>query len=95
MAAIVASVTVLFISKAKQKKVEEFKECLNTYITAANKQTLTTKIIDNLIVAMDKLKRSTRKKVVVEFSTEELAALVGETVISPASQSYNPVPSQP
>lgn len=76
LTAIVAGVTVRLVSKAKQKKVEEFKACLNNYITAANEQTLTTEIIDNLIAAMDKLKRSTRKKVVVEFSTEELAALV-------------------
>ena len=74
--AIVAGVTVRLISKAKQKKVEKFKTCLNTYITAANEQTLTAEIIDNLIAAMDSLKHSTRKKVVVEFSTEELTALV-------------------
>ena len=74
--AIVAGVTVRLISKAKQKKVEHFKECLNAYITAANKQTLNAEVINNLIAAMDKLKRSTRKKVVIEFSTEELSNLI-------------------
>ncbi len=74
--AVVAGVTVRLISKAKRKKVEEFKRCLNTYITAVNEQALDTAIIDNLIAAMDKLKGKLRKKVVVEFSTYELTALI-------------------
>lgn len=73
---VAAGVTVHFFSKAKQKKVQAFKECLNAYIIAASEQTLSTNIIDNLVDAMDNLKYFTRKKVAVEFSTEELSALV-------------------
>ena len=76
LAIAVAGVTVHLVNKASQKKVEEFKLHLNAYITAVNEQSLTTEIIDNLIAAMDGLKKSTRKKICIQFSTDELASLV-------------------
>ena len=74
--AIVTGLTIHFINRASQKKVEEFKRCLNEYVSAANELKLTTEIIDNLIEAMDKLKLLTRRRVRIQFSTNELAALV-------------------
>ena len=41
-----------------------------------NEHRLTIETIDELITAIDKLKRSVRKKIVVEFSTDELSALI-------------------
>ena len=76
LASLVAGLTIKFISKSKQKKVDEFKACFNNYIEAINAQKLTTEVIDELIAAIDNLKRSVRKKVVVEFSTDELSALI-------------------
>ena len=76
LAIAVAGVTVHLINKASQKKVEEFKLHLNAYITAVNEQSLTTEVIDNLIVAMDGLKKTTRKKICIQFSTDELSLLV-------------------
>ncbi len=76
LATLVTGITIKFINKAKQKKVDEFKQCLNNYIEAVNEQRLTVEIIDELISAIDNLKKSVRKKVVVEFSTDELSALI-------------------
>lgn len=76
LAITVTGVTIRMISKSNQKKVEEFKHKLTNYITAVNEQTLTVEIIDDLIASMDKLKRSTRKKVCIQFSTDELSALI-------------------
>ena len=76
LAITVASITIHLISKASQKKVEEFKLQLNNYISAVNEQKLTTEVIDQLISAMDNLKKSTRKKVCIQFSTNELASLI-------------------
>ena len=76
LAIAVAGVTVHLVNKASQKKVEAFKLNLNAYISAVNEQSLTTEVIDNLIVAMDGLKKSTRKKICIQFSTDELASLV-------------------
>ena len=73
---IIAGITIHYINRANQKKVEEFKRCLNEYVSAANELILTTEIIDNLIEAMDKLKWITRRRVRIQFSTNELAALV-------------------
>lgn len=73
---IIAGITIHYINRANQKKVEEFKRCLNGYVSAANELKLTTEIIDNLIEAMDKLKLLTRRRVCIQFSTNELAALV-------------------
>lgn len=73
---LVTGITIKFVNKAKQKKVDEFKRCLNNYIQAVNGQRLTIETIDELITAIDKLKRSVRKKIVVEFSTDELSALI-------------------
>ena len=76
LATLVTGITIKFVNKAKQKKVDEFKRCLNNYIQAVNEQRLTIETIDELITAIDKLKRSVRKKIVVEFSTDELSALI-------------------
>ena len=76
LATLVTGITIKFVNKAKQKKVDEFKRCLNNYIQAVNEQRLTIETIDGLITAIDKLKRSVRKKIVVEFSTDELSALI-------------------
>ena len=76
IATLVTGITIKFVNKAKQKKVDEFKRCLNNYIQAVNEQRLTIETIDELITAIDKLKRSVRKKIVVEFSTDELSALI-------------------
>ena len=73
---ILAGFTIHYIHKASQKKVEEFKKRLNEYVSAANELKLTTEIIDNLIKSMDNLKLLTRRKVRIQFSTNELAALV-------------------
>ena len=72
----IATITIHSIGKIAKKKVEVFKTDLNNYIAAVNEQQLTAEIIDNLIVSMDKLKKSTRKKIRIEFSTDELAALI-------------------
>jgi uncharacterized protein YsxB (DUF464 family) len=74
--AAITTITIHSIGKIAKKKVAVFKTELNTYIAAVNEQRLTTEIIDNLIVSMDNLKKSTRKKIRVEFSTDELVALV-------------------
>lgn len=76
LATLVTGITIKFVNKAKQKKVDEFKRCLNNYIQAVNEQRLTIETIDELITAIDNLKRSVRKKIVVEFSTDELSALI-------------------
>ena len=76
LATLVTGITIKFVNKAKQKKVDEFKRYLNNYIQAVNEQRLTIETIDELITAIDKLKRSVRKKIVVEFSTDELSALI-------------------
>ena len=76
LATLVTGITIKFVNKAKQKKVDEFKRCLNNYIQAVNEHRLTIETIDELITAIDKLKRSVRKKIVVEFSTDELSALI-------------------
>ena len=76
LAIAVTGLTVHLINKSSQKKVDEFKRQLNTYITAVNEQSLTAEIIDNLISAMDNLKKSTKKKIRIQFSTDELASLV-------------------
>lgn len=76
LATLVTGITIKFVNKANQKKVDEFKRCLNNYIQAVNGQRLTIETIDELITAIDKLKRSVRKKIVVEFSTDELSALI-------------------
>lgn len=72
----VAGITVQLVNRANQKIVDDFKLHLNAYIIAINEQSLTTEIIDDLIAAMDKLKRTTRKKVKIQFSTDELTSLV-------------------
>ena len=76
VAAIIAGVTIHYINKANQKKVEAFKRCLNDYVSAANDLKLSAEIIDNLIKSMDKLKLLTRRKVRIQFSTDELSALI-------------------
>lgn len=76
VAAIIAGVTIHYINKANQKKVEAFKQCLNDYVSAANDLKLSAEIIDNLIKSMDKLKLLTRRKVRIQFSTDELSALI-------------------
>ena len=76
LAIAVTGLTVHLINKSSQKKVDEFKSQLNAYITAVNEQSLTAEIIDNLISAMDNLKKSTKKKIRVQFSTDELASLI-------------------
>lgn len=76
LTAAITGITIKFINKAKQKKVENFKKCLNKYITSVNEQRLTVEEIGELIVAIDKLKKSVRKKVIVAFSTDELSSLI-------------------
>lgn len=61
------------ISKAK---VSRFKEALNEYIDAVNNKVLTIEIINNLVDALDKLKGKTRKTVQIQFSSDELTALI-------------------
>lgn len=73
---IIAGVTIHYIDRANQKKVEEFKRCLIEYVSAANDLKLSAQIIDNLIKSMDKLKLLTRRKVRIQFSTDELSALI-------------------
>ena len=72
----VTGITIHLVNKSNQKKIDSFKEHLNAYIIAVNEQNLTNNIIDNLITAMDNLKKSTRKKICIQFSTNELASLI-------------------
>lgn len=60
----------------KRSKVKRFKEALNAYVQAVNNKELTTEIIDNLLSALDKLKGKLRKKIQIEFSSDELTALI-------------------
>jgi len=57
-------------------KVKHFKDALNTYVEAVNNKELTVEIIDNLVAALDKLKGKLRKRIQIEFSNDELSALV-------------------
>ena len=59
-----------------KSKVKRFKEALNTYVEAVNNQKLTVEIIDNLVNALDKLKGKLRNKIQIEFSSDELVALI-------------------
>ena len=57
-------------------KIKRFKESLNLYIKAVNNKSLTKEIIDNLLAALDNLKGKLRKNIQIEFSSNELTALI-------------------
>lgn len=65
--------TYFFIKNRKKKKVEEFKNCFLEYITCISNQNLTVDVIDNLITAIDKLKKSMRKKISIDLTKGELS----------------------
>lgn len=59
-----------------QNKVKRFKEAMNAYINAVNDKDLNVDTINNLINALDKLKGKLRNNIQVQFSSEELTALI-------------------
>lgn len=57
-------------------KVKRFKKALNEYVEAVKCKSLTLEIIDELLSALDKLKGNLRKKILIEFSSDEISALI-------------------
>ena len=71
-----AGIGVGIYTLANKSKVKHFKKALNAYIEAVNNQTLTIKIINDLINALDELKGRLRKHILIDFSSDELTALI-------------------
>ena len=74
--AAVAGIGYGIYSIVNRSKVRHFKEALNAYVQAVNNRELTVEIIDDLIGALDKLKGKLRKNIQIEFSSDELTALI-------------------
>ena len=74
--AAVTGIGVGIYTLVKRSKVTHFKKALNTYIEAVNSKKLTVEIINELVDALDKLKGKLRKQIQVEFSSDELTALI-------------------
>lgn len=83
-----------------RNKVKHFKETLNAYVNAVNNKELNVEIINDLISALDKLKGKLRKSVQVQFSSEELTALIDclcnhtKTLAEANNISFNPEPTE-
>lgn len=60
------------IHKSRQEKIENFKNCLYEYIKCVCNQSLTVGVIDDLINAIDSLKKSMRKKISIQLTTGDL-----------------------
>lgn len=63
-------------SLINKSKIKHFKKALNAYVNAVNNKELTVEIIDDLVTALDKLKGKIRKNIQIEFSSNELTALI-------------------
>lgn len=74
--AAVAGIGYGIYSLVNRSKVKHFKEALNAYVQAVNNRELTVEIIDDLVGALDKLKGKLRKNIQIEFSSDELTALI-------------------
>lgn len=72
----VAGIGYSIYSLVNRSKVKHFKEALNAYVQAVNNRELTVEIIDDLVGALDKLKGKLRKNIQIEFSSDELTALI-------------------
>ena len=74
--AAVGGIGVGIYTLVNRSKVKNFKDALNAYIEAVNSKQLTVEIIDNLVNALDKLKGKVRRSIQIEFSSDELTALI-------------------
>ena len=62
--------------KLNQRKLNRFKMCLRDYVDAVNEQRLTIDHIEKLSKSMDAIKKKQKTKMKVEFSGDEIIALV-------------------
>ncbi len=69
-------ITVTYFRALNDKKVEEFKKALISYADAVQCQTLTINHIDKLIESLDRIKHVARRKLMIDFSIEDLTKLV-------------------
>ena len=72
----VAAIGYGVVSWVNKTKVSHFKEALNDYVEAVNNKELTVEKINALVDALDKLKGKLRKNIRIEFSSDELSALI-------------------
>lgn len=81
LAAVGAIIGVTFVGVkiyqiSTRKRVKVFKKMLEKYVQAINDESLSENMIDELLASMDALTKKKSKLVKVEFSTEEMQALV-------------------